>query len=376
MRSAAPSPIGLAIIGGGRIGERRAAIAAAHPMVQWIGIAEVRPDRAAELRALPAVDFVTSDFDDLLARPEVTAVIVATDEDQHVGPILAAVDRGLPLLIEKPLALDLEESTEVLTRIDRSGVDAVMGYTQRFRQRFMTAKDRLARGAFGDPTLVSARGFLNRMVSTDMYEGTPVSSGLTPMSMAGTHMIDLALWLLEGRRPVAVQARSSDRVYGPKYGGTDATVSVIEFDDGALCSLVFCWTLPTSWPAAVYSLDIAVVGTTGVLTIDDTHRDIVMATEEPQMEGYAPRADRRVDFLGSYLPGDIALGSLRGPMREETNLWLNRVSMGATTHHATAADGHQRLIMSKAIDLAARTGRTVDIPSTEASAQELLLHLN
>jgi predicted dehydrogenase len=375
MRKAAPAPIGLAIIGGGRVGERRAMIAAAHPMVKWIGVAEVRSERAAEIGALPAVDYVTNDLGDLLDRPEVTAVIVATDEDQHVGPVLAAVDRGLPVLIEKPLALDLDESAEVLRRIEHAGVDAVMGYTQRFRQRFMTAKDRIQRGAFGDPTLLSARGFLNRMVSTDMYEGTPVSSGLTPMSMAGTHMIDLALWLLEGRRPVAVQARSTDRVYGPKYGGTDATVSMIEFDDGALCSLVFCWTLPTSWPAAVYSLDIGLVGTTGVLTIDDTHRDIVMATEEPQMEGYAPRADRRVDFLGSYLPGDIALGSLRGPMREETNLWLNRVSMGAATHHATAREGHQRLIVSKAIDLAARTGAVVEIPPADTSAHEPVLHL-
>ena len=80
------------------------------------------------------------------------------------------------------------------------------------------------------------------------------------------------------------------------------------------------------WPGAVYSLDVGIVGTEGVLTIDDTHRDIVLATTLSQAEGYNPDSNRRVDFMGSYPPGDIALGELRGPMRDETEQWLNRVS--------------------------------------------------
>ena len=44
------------------------------------------------------------------------------------------------------------------------------------------------------------------------------------------------------------------------------------------------------WPGAVYSLEVGIVGTEGVLTIDDTHRDIVLATTIAQGEGYAPDA--------------------------------------------------------------------------------------
>ena len=79
------------------------------------------------------------------------------------------------------------------------------------------------------------------------------------------------------------------------------------------------WALPVTWPAAVYSLEVGIVGTTGVLTIDDTHRDIVLAVSKPQSEGYNPDATRLVDFMGSYPPGDMALGELRGPMAEETD---------------------------------------------------------
>ena len=91
-----------------------------------------------------------------------------------------------------------------------------------------------------------------------------------------------------------------------------------------------------------------------MLTIDDTHRDMVMAVSQPQGEGYAPDKSRLVDFLGSYPPGDIALGELRGPMREETDSWLGRVSMGLPTQAATAAEAHRNLMLTKALDLSAK----------------------
>jgi myo-inositol 2-dehydrogenase/D-chiro-inositol 1-dehydrogenase len=104
------------------------------------------------------------------------------------------------------------------------------------------------------------------------------------------------------------------------------------------------------------------VGTEGVLTIDDTHRDIVLATSKAQSEGYLPDETRHVDFLGSYPPGDMALGELRGPMREETDSWLNRISLGLVTQHATAAEAHNRLMLTKAFDISARLKRAVSLP--------------
>jgi hypothetical protein len=101
-----------------------------------------------------------------------------------------------------------------------------------------------------------------------------------------------------------------------------------------------------------------------VLTIDDTHRDIVLAVSTPQSEGYAPDKNRLVDFMGSYPPGDMALGELRGPMREETESWLDRVSMGVSTPHATAQEAHSRLMMTKALDLSAKMRKPISFPLT------------
>src|SRR5438874_13459074 len=138
-----PRRIGLAIIGAGRVGLFRGEVAARHPQVDFIGLAEIKPDRAQFVGEKIGADFVTADYRELLARPEVTAAIIATDEHLHVGPVLAAVERGLSLLIEKPLATDLAESERVLEAIQKSGVDAVVGYTQRFRRRWLTAKEKV-----------------------------------------------------------------------------------------------------------------------------------------------------------------------------------------------------------------------------------------
>ena len=359
--------IGLAIVGAGRVGLFRGEVAARHPMVDFIGIADLKEDRLELVQKKTQADFATTDFRELLKRPEITAAIISTDEHLHVEPILAACERGISLLIEKPLATELADSQKVLDFITKKKVDAVVGYTQRFRRRWLVAKEKVRTGSLGDVTLVSSRAFMNRLVALDNYKRTSDASKISPMVISGTHALDIVMWMMEDKRPVEIYARSVDKALGPLCKGIDATAGTIVFEDGSLYHACISWALPVVWPGAVYSLEVGITGTEGVLTIDDTHRDIVLATTKAQSEGYAPDSQRRVDFLGSYPPGDMALGELRGPMREETEQWLNRVSLGLPTQHATAAEAHNRLMLTKAFDLSARRKKPVQLPITEDS---------
>jgi len=362
MTKQAVKPIGLAIIGGGRVGLFRGSVATRHPAVEWIGLAEKSPNRAGEVADKIDADFVTQSHVELLKRPEVTAAIICTDEHLHVEPILAAVERGVPMLIEKPLATDLKKSAQVLKAIKDAKLDAVVGYTQRFRRRWLAAKEKCASGALGDVTLVTSRAFMNRLVAIDNYKRTDDPSSVSPMVISGTHALDICMWCLDGKTPVECYARSIDKVLGAQYGGIDATAGMIMFGDGTLLHLNISWALPVTWPASVYSLEVGIVGTTGVLTIDDTHRDIVLAVSKPQSEGYNPDASRLVDFMGSYPPGDIALGELRGPMAEETTSWLNRVALGLPSPAATVAEAHRNLMLTKALDLSAKRRQPIKLP--------------
>ena len=364
MRDRKAKRIGLAIIGAGRVGLFRGEVAARHPQVDWIGIAEIKPDRAKLVADKIGADFVTDDYRELVKRSEVTAVIVSTDEHLHVDPILAAAERGHSLMIEKPLATDLADSARVMKAIEATGVDAVVGYTQRFRRRWLAAKEKVRSGQLGDVTLVSSRAFMNRLVAIDNYKRTSHPEKISPMVISGTHALDIVMWMMEAKTPVEIYARSVDKALGPEWKGIDATSGVITFSDGSIYQATISWALPVVWPGAVYSLDVGIVGTQGVLTIDDTHRDIVLATSTAQSEGYNPDSSRRVDFMGSYPPGDMALGELRGPMRDETEQWLNRVALGLPTQHATAAEAHNRLMLTKAFDLSARLKKPIKLPIT------------
>jgi myo-inositol 2-dehydrogenase / D-chiro-inositol 1-dehydrogenase len=321
MKGRRTSGIGLAIVGAGRVGLFRGEVAARHPAVEWIGIAELNDNRGKSVAAKIGADFVTTDHRALLARPEATCAIIASDEHLHVDPVMRAVEHDLPMLIEKPLATTLKDSARVLAAIERSG-----------------------------------------LVAIDNYKRTDRPETISPMVISGTHALDICMWCLDGKTPAEVYARSIDKVLGPLYHGIDATAGMISFSDGTVHSLAISWALPVTWPAAVYSLEIGIVGTTGVLTIDDTHRDIVLAVSKPQAEGYAPDESRLVDFMGSYPPGDMALGELRGPMREETESWLNRIALGVPTPAATAAEAHNRLMLTKALDLSAKLKQPVSLP--------------
>ena len=85
---------------------------------------------------------------------------------------MAAVERGIPLLIEKPLATDLAQSARVLKAIKDAKLDAVVGYTQRFRRKWLAGKEKVRTGALGDVTLVTSRAFMNRLVAIDNYKRT------------------------------------------------------------------------------------------------------------------------------------------------------------------------------------------------------------
>ena len=364
MQQKNPKRIGLAIVGAGRVGLMRGEIAARFPQVDWIGIAEIDRDRGRLVAEKINADFVTTDYRELLKRPEVTAALISTVGHLHVEPTLAALENPnkISLLIEKPIANDLAQSEKVLAAIRQAGVDALIGYTQRFRRRWLVAKDKVARGELGEISTVSSRAFLNRLVAINNYKREADPTPNSPMVISGTHALDIVMWMMEGKTPVEVYARSTNKALGPLCNGTDATAGTMTFSDGTIYNSMVNWALPISWPGAVYGLEVGVVGTDGVMTIDDSHRDFVLAASRPQAMGYVADQSRLVDFVGSTPAGDMALGSLRGPMHEETQSWLMRLAMNIPTAHATAAEGHDRLMLAKAYDLSARLKAPVSLP--------------
>ncbi|MCZ6847173.1 MAG: Gfo/Idh/MocA family oxidoreductase [Alphaproteobacteria bacterium] len=359
--------LGLAVVGCGVVGRMRATLAKDYPGIGWIGLSDVNEKVGHALKDDIDADYFTNDFHELIARPEVDAVIVATSTWAHVEPTLAAVEHGHSLFIEKPLATDARQSAEVLAAIEAAGIDAVVGYTQRFRRRFLVVKERISTGQIGELNCAVVRAFMNRMAPTGEVRLTQDRRHLTPMVVSGTHSLDMCFWLMgDAAKPVSIYARSTETIL-KDLGTKDATFGVFTMENGAIFSMNICWALPKEWPGAVYGLEIGIVGTEGVIDIEDTHRDVILATENAQGPAYNPdgltiEVERNVDFLTSFPPGDMYDGELWGPMREETNSWFNRIYSGKRTPHATAAEGHRNLVLTMAMDLSAKRCAELKLP--------------
>jgi len=354
--------IGLAVVGCGNIGRIRGTFAQNYPGVGWIGLCDIDETVGRKLAEDLKADFFTTDYEELLKRPEVNATIIATLEHEHVGPMFLALERGHKIIIEKPLATDPVKSAEILQAIEDGGNDVVVGYTQRFRRRFLVAKETVRSGQLGEITSATSRAFMNRVAPTTVVAKTEYRARLTPMVVSGTHTLDIAFWLMGDKKPVEVYARSVENAL-VGIGTKDGTFGIFTFDDGTVWSMSMSWALPAVWPGATYSLEIGIIGTGGVLTIDDTHRDLVLATEEGHPTYRTKMNEKKhVSFLASYPPGDVVMGQVWGPMREETHAWLDRIHTGLETPHATAQEGHRNLMMTMAMDLSAKLKKPVSLP--------------
>src|SRR5260370_12370253 len=87
--------VGLAIVGCGTIGRIRAEFARDYPGIGWLGLCDSNAEGGQKLAEDARADFFTTDYNDLLKRPEVTAAINATAQEAHVRPLPAACERRL-----------------------------------------------------------------------------------------------------------------------------------------------------------------------------------------------------------------------------------------------------------------------------------------
>lgn len=353
-------PIRLGVIGCGRVGRIRARCAREYPGTEWLGCCDVDEKKGRAMAEEFGADFFTADFSELIRRPEVNAVVIATDEEWHAKPLWEAIGRGHRMLVEKPLATNAAESARIVEAAEAAGAELLVGYTQRFRRRWLTAREHVQSGVLGEITSATTRALLNRQVGITRLSRNEDRSALTPMVVSGTHALDVMLFVLGPRkRPVEVVSRSISRAMAG-IGTQDATFSIFTFEDGAIWSMECHWGLPAVWPASTYGVAVSVVGTEGALTIDDTHADFIMASENPVASHRGE--ERRVHLLGSYPAGDMSGGQFWGPMREESIAWLTHLHTGADMPHATGAEGHRNLMLCMACDLSAKRGEAVRLP--------------
>jgi myo-inositol 2-dehydrogenase / D-chiro-inositol 1-dehydrogenase len=352
--------LGLAIVGAGRIGSLRAGLAAGHPSVRYLAVSDQDPARARELAEKVGAQFHSGDNTHAMARPEVDAVIISTSEGEHIAPLLKAIELGKPVLVEKPLALTLAEADKVLQTIERRGADVRVGYSRRYKDRYLIAKEQIVQGRLGRLIGGAARVFNSRSQALAMLRR---NSHATPVVDALTYYVDLMNWLLGGKHLAEVYARGQTGVLeGAGYDVTDLSYAVFTYDDGTIVNLAVSYALPEKYPALGHAARVEVLGTEGVMILDDDHTDQLMYSEKGVPHVYLPHHAVNMVFLQSGTPGDWALGEFLGPIANETRAWLDYLAMGKPCVLATPQEARATLEATLAIEHSMAIGKAVTLP--------------
>ena len=352
--------IGIAVVGSGRIGTLRARLAAKHPAVRFLAVSDRDPARARALAETAGADFHSDSNEEVIAHPQVTAVIVSTPEQQHTPPVLRALELGKPVLVEKPIGFSLRDADKILDTLRATKGELRVGYSRRYKECFLRAKEQMRHGRLGKVVGGMARVYNSRAQAFAILKRDPHA---TPVLDVLTYYVDLMCWFLEGNRPVEVVARGQHGIFkNAGYGAHDVTWAIVTFADGAVINLGVSYALPARYPTLGQSDRVELLGSDGTMIIDDDHLDHLLISEKGIPHAYVP--DHTVDmaFLGSNTAGDWAVGDFWGPLGNETRAWLDYLATGEPTVHTTPAQARINLETTIAIERAVATGLPVRLP--------------
>jgi predicted dehydrogenase len=352
--------LGIAVVGAGRIGGLRARLAAGYPAVNFIAVADADPARARKVAQEIGAQFHSGDNLAAISRPEVDAVIVATSEGEHVEPVMQALDRGKAVLVEKPLALTLAEADRIVAEVEKRKANLHVGYSRRYKDRYLIAKEQVIQGRVGRIVGASARVYNSRSQAFAMLERNP---GATPVVDALTYYVDLVNWLLGGAQVTEVFARGQKGVLEAAGHDTDdVNWAILGYSDGTVASLGVSYALPEKYPALGHAARVEVLGTEGVMILDDDHTDQLMYSEKGVPHVYLPDHSVNMVFLQSGTPGDWALGEFWGPIANETRAWLDHLALGKPCVLATPREARSALEVTLAIERSAASRKPVTLP--------------
>ncbi len=352
--------LGIAVVGAGRIGSLRARLAADYPAVNFIAVADADPARARDLAQRIGAQFHSGDNLAAISRPEVDAVVVATSEGEHVQPVMQALERGKAVLVEKPIALTLAEADRIVAEAEKRKASLRVGYSRRYKDRYLIAKEQVRQGRVGKIVGASARVFNSRSQAFAMLERNP---GATPVVDALTYYVDLVNWLLEGAQVTEVFARGQKGVLkAAGHDADDVNWAILTYSDGAIVNLGVSYALPEKYPALGHAARVEVLGTEGVMILDDDHTDQLMYSEKGVPHVYLPDHSVNMVFLQSGTPGDWALGEFWGPIANETRAWLDHLALGKPCALATPREARHALEVTLAIERSAASGKAVALP--------------
>jgi len=244
------------------------------------------------------------DYEELLRDENVDAVYIAIETYRHKEVAVRAAEEGKHILLEKPIALNLEDADEVIKSSKKAGVKLMLPFNPRFTDPLRKAKEMLDAGEIGALEYVNA---ISENVKPPIFlQGLDMSWFLDVKKAGGggfmdtaPHGVDSLLWLT-GDAPKKVYADIGAKIYG--FPVDDIGTAVLEFRKGVFAVLTAGWGNPKGYSYGV-EMKYYLVGSEGFLDVRTAYPDFTVYQERAE-KVYWDRPDVREiveSFAGAVL---------------------------------------------------------------------------
>lgn len=321
------------VLGAGRIGKIHGANVARSGRARLVGVADALPAAADELAAAHGARRMEAE--EIIASPEIDAVVIGTPTDTHADLIERAAKAGKAVFCEKPVDLSAQRIRACLKVVNEAGTPLMIGFNRRFDPHFAALKRRIDEGAVGDVEIVT---IISRDPAPPPATYVASSGGLFRDMMI--HDLDMARFLL-GEEPVEVHAVGSclvDPAIG-EAGDVDTAAVMLKTASGRIAQI-------SNSRRACYGYDqrLEVHGAKGMIRAGNVHETTV---ELATAGGFA--ADPVQNFF---------LERYGAAYRAELDAFIDAVERGAALS-PSGEDGLKAQLLADAATEAAKTGLPV-----------------
>jgi predicted dehydrogenase len=233
------TPLRVGVVGLGWAGQQHLQAYQQIEGLEVVGIAGQETDLLAELGAVHGVTDLFDDWEELIELPGLDAISVAVPTFLHAPIAVAALDRGLHVLSEKPIARDAVEARQMVHAARRAGRVLDVAFNHRRRGDIKELKKIIEAGELGRPYYAKA-SWLRRsgIPGLGSWFTSRELAGGGPLADIGVHVLDYALYLLGEPKVLAVSAVTYAEL-GPRGRGgsgrpaADRSKSMFEVEDFA-----------------------------------------------------------------------------------------------------------------------------------------------
>jgi len=274
----ASQPIRIGFIGCGGISHSHMQAIERIPEIEIVAGADVQIDRAHKFVQEAGAEAYFADWRQMLEEVELDAIDQCTPHTLHMAPALAAAERGIHVLTEKPMATELDECDRMIVACQQAGVVLMVAQVLRFYAPHIEARRMVNSGQLGQiKNVIRRRWGYSKEVSSQPWAADPALSGGWLLYGLGSHAADLILWMTDSE---ATNVFAMGRQINPFWDDVDEITIQMELSNGAMALQSHCRN------CYAHAWDLAVNGTDDSLYING--ETLIVGGEErhvPMQEG-------------------------------------------------------------------------------------------